>query len=93
MGRDMAAFCPPQGSQEPVLSPERTAKLQREKQRIQEYLYISGQSPGQLKEPLWDFEWINGLVSLPGHELVELINYLDAVGFISMLTEPCSPTP
>ena len=84
-----------QRPQELVLSPERPAKPLPEKKWSRERLYKLDRSSTQflerLNKLLQDGEWIEGLKSLPENELMEPIDYLDNVRFISMLIKPCSP--
>ena len=83
--------------QVPVPPMEQPVKPLRDNKRLRERLYkldrSSIQFPEQLDELLQDHEWVEGAKSLPEDELVELIDYLDDVSFISMLTKLCSPTP
>ena len=76
---------------------EQPAKPLRDRERLRERLYkldrSSIQFPEQLNELLQDDKWVEDLESLPEDELVELVDYLDNVRFISILTKPCSPTP
>ena len=75
---------------EPLDEPLREEDEERLTQRLYELDRSSAQFPERLDELLRDEGWMKDLQRLSQHKLVELIDYLDNVRFISMPTESCS---
>ena len=73
-------------------SPEQPNKSLHVEERLAQRLYkLDRSSPRfseQLDELLHDEEWVGRLQPLPEGELVELIDYLDNVGFIQHQLNP-----
>ena len=62
-------------------------------QRLYELDRSSPRYPEQLNELLQEEEWVEQLRSLSEDGLVDLIDYLDSVSFISTPIKSCSSSP